>query len=133
MPRMEQTVEETVGPELDTPLTPLVQQSLRQACREYQMLDAQIKVLEAKRDVKKAQLGAIRDEAGVMSLLFEGFKVTLVGGVRKVQNVKKLIALGCKKEWLEEATDLKPSKPYEKISLPGAKERPYRGDSETDE
>lgn len=125
MPKLIQTAapvpEETVDPEVDTILTPTQQQAVRQVCREYQQLDAQIKVLEAKRDEKKARLGTLRDEAGVISLMFEGFKVTLVGGVRNVLNKKKLIALGCKASWLEEATEMKPSKAYEKISLPGQK------------
>lgn len=122
MPKLQQTVEPDLAPEPDTQLTPTQQTLMRQVCREYQQLDAQIKVLTEKRDAKKTRLGQIRDEAGVQSLQFEGWKVTLVGGLRKVLNKKKLIALGCRKEWLDEAEELKPSKPYEKITAPGQKE-----------
>lgn len=128
MPKITQTVAPEATVEADTTLTPAQQTLVRQTCREYQALDAQIKVLEAKRDTKKTQLGQIRDAAGVISLQFEGFKVTLVGGVRKVLNKKKLIALGCKKEWLEDAEELKPSKPYEKVTLPGQKVQNYGED-----
>ena len=123
MSRMEQTTIATVGPELDTTLTPTQQALVRQVCREYQHLDAQIKVLEHQRDQKKQRLGELREDAGVMSLQFEGWKVTLVAGVRKVLNKKTLYALGCKKEWYDEAEELKPSKPYVKVSAPGAKAR----------
>ncbi len=126
MPKTELTVEPEVT--VDTELLPAQAALLRQTCREYQTLDAQIKVLTEKRDAKKTVLGQIRDAAGVQSLQFEGWKVTLVGGVRKVLNKKRLFALGCKKEWLDEAEELKPSKPYEKITLPGMKERSYTED-----
>lgn len=128
MPKIEQTVVEE--PTVDTDLTPTQQTLMRQVCREYQQLDAQIKVLTEKRDAKKARLGELRDEAGVQSLQFEGWKVTLVGGLRKVLNKKKLIALGCRAEWLAEAEELKPNKPYEKISAPGQKERSYQSDED---
>ncbi len=126
MPKTEQTVEPEIT--VDTELLPAQAALLRQTCREYQTLDAQIKVLTEKRDGKKTVLGQIRDAAGVQSLQFEGWKVTLVGGVRKVLNRKRLFALGCKKEWLDEAEELKPSKPYEKISAPGQKDRSYGDD-----
>lgn len=134
MPKLTQTVapvpEGTVDQEVDTVLTPTQQQTVRQVCREYQQIDAQIKVLEARRDEKKARLGTLRDEAGVISLMFEGFKVTLVGGVRNVLNKKRLIALGCKKEWLDEATEAKTSKAYEKVTLPGQKAHAAGGDED---
>jgi hypothetical protein len=130
MPKLTQQIVEQAQPELDTELTPTQQAALRQTCREYQSLDAQIKVLEHKRDEKKARLGQLRDEAGVQSLSFEGWKVTLVGNVRKVLNKKRLIALGCRAEWLAEAEELKPSKPYEKVTAPGAKPPSYQSDED---
>ncbi len=123
MPKTEQTLVEEIT--VDTELQPAQAALLRQTCREYQTLDAQIKVLTEKRDGKKTVLGQIRDAAGVQSLQFEGWKVTLVGGVRKVLNKKRLYALGCKAEWLAEAEELKPSKPFEKVTPPGVKDRSY--------
>jgi hypothetical protein len=132
MPKLQQVVEPTEAPvvDVDTELTPTQAQQVRQACREYQALDAQIKVLEHRRDEKKGQLGALRDEVGVISLTFEGFKVTLVGGLRKVLNKKKLIALGCAKAWLDEATEDKVVKPYERVTLPGQRDRSTSDDDD---
>lgn len=124
MPKLTQTVvpEPETAPEVDTDLTPGQQLSIRQVCRDYQLLDQQIKQLEQQREAKKVRLGELRNEVGVISLFFEGFKVTLVGGVRQVLNKKRLIALGCKQAWLEEATEAKASKPYEKVTLPGQRD-----------
>ncbi len=121
MPKLTQAVATEPTVEQDTALTLSQAHLVRQVCLEYQHLDAQIKVLEHQRDDRKKRLGELRDEAGVVSMLFEGWKVTLVGGLRKVLNKKKLYALGCKKEWYDEAEELKPSKPYERVTPPGAK------------
>lgn len=126
MPKLQQSTNAAVAvedtPELDTTLTPSQQILVRQVCREYQQLDQRIKELEQQREAKKVRLGELRDEVGVVSMLFEGFKVTLVGGVRNVLNKKKLIAMGCKQAWLDDATEQKPSKAYDKITLPGQKD-----------
>lgn len=72
-------------------------------------------------EAQKGEIGLLREEAGVNTLELEGFKVTQICGTRKTLNSQKLIAMGVSTEMLEEATETKPNRPYEKISVPGEK------------
>lgn len=87
----------------------------------YQETRAELKAVEARLEAKKVEIGLLREEAGVTTLTIEGFKVTQITGLRKTLNPQKLIAMGVSTEMLEEATETKPNRPYEKISVPGEK------------
>ena len=120
MPRKTQTVEPVEQPTVE--LAPKVRLSLKRKMLEYEALHASIKALEKQLDAKKAEIGEIRDQLGEVSIEVDGYRVTLVGGTRRQLNKKKLIALGCAAAWIEEATEEKPTKAYEKITLPGQKD-----------
>lgn len=72
-------------------------------------------------EAQKGEIGLLREEAGVNTLELEGFKVTQICGTRKTLNHQKLIAMGVSTEMLEDATEVKPNKPYEKVTCPGEK------------
>lgn len=125
--RQSQTTQPDVDVEIKpfdaTTLAPKVQTTLRQRLLEYQRNSAQIKQLEAMQDNLKAQIGAIQEEVGEMSMTIDGFTVTLVAPTRSTLNKKKLIALGCAPAWLIDATDVTPTASYYKITQPGEKTR----------
>ena len=121
MPRIQQTTEPVE--EQTVELKPRVRAELKAAFLAYQSTQQQIKLLEGKLADIKASIGEIREESGAVALELDGFKVQLIAGTRKQLNHKRLIALGCAKAWIDEATEEVPTKPYEKVSLPGAKAR----------
>lgn len=94
---------------------------LMRSLRVYAQLRTEVKALEAAMDKCKVGIGAMREEAGVNSLSIEGFHVTVVNPMRSTLDKQKLIAMGVTTEMLEEATVVKPGRPYERISCPGDK------------
>ncbi len=106
------TVEQTAQ------LTTAQQVKLRKDLKLKAQLDQQIKELEAKKKSAVGRIDAVREEAGLDSFELDGFTVTLVAPVREVLDQKKLIALGCKVEWLQKATEKVPSTPYTKVTAP---------------
>jgi DUF4097 and DUF4098 domain-containing protein YvlB len=72
-------------------------------------------------DKEKALIGELRDEAEVLSLDFEGFKVTYVQGTSSKLDKKKFVALGGSLKMLENATVTTPKKAYELVTVPGEK------------
>lgn len=115
------TVTTTITEEVK--LRPSLKAKLLRELRTYAELRAQVKALELAMDKHKATIGGLREEAGVNSLALEGFHVTLVSPMRSTLDKMKLIAMGVTTEMLEEATTVKPGRPYEKISIPGEKSR----------
>lgn len=120
MPGLNTTVTTTTKEEVK--LKPAVRARLVKSLRVYADLRDQLKVIEAAMDKHKAEIGKIRDEAGVTALAIEGFKVTQVSNLRTTLDKKKLIEMGVTTEMLEEATTTKPGRPYEKITCPGQKD-----------
>jgi hypothetical protein len=106
----------TVGTEVQ--LEPKTRVALLKDLKLYEQKCAMIKKLEKEKDTLKAKIEGVREETGLDTFEIDGFNVTLVAPVRDVLNQKKLIALGCKTEWLEKATEKIPSTPYTKISVP---------------
>ena len=102
-------------------LKPRLKAKLLTKLKTYAEIRARFKAVEAEMEAQKAEIGLLREEAGVTTLSIEGFKVAQVSGVRKTLNQQKLIAMGVSTEMLEEATETKPNRPYEKISCPGEK------------
>src|SRR3981189_554713 len=97
-------------------LKPRLKAKLLTKLKAYADRRTRFKALEAEMEAQKGEIGLLREEAGVTTLTLEGFKVTQICGLRKTLDQQKLIAMGVSTEMLEEATDTKPNRPYEKIS-----------------
>lgn len=119
--KLDQRIETVEKPEIE--LAPKVRLALTQKFIEYAGLKQRVKELEVMMEGMKADIAAIREKEGVLTIAINGFRTTLVGGTRKKLNRKKLIALGCAAAWIEMATEETPTKEYEKISIPGEKDR----------
>lgn len=102
-------------------LRPALKVKLLKKLKVYAALRTQLKAIEAQMETEKAAIGVLREEAGVSTLALEGFKVTQVSNLRTSLNKMKLIEMGVTTEMLDEATETKPGKPYEKITCPGDK------------
>lgn len=103
-------------------IEPRLKRKLLTEFRAYAELKAQADAIKMAMDKHKAAIGRLREETGEQSLAIEGFKASYVQPVRSVLNHKKLIELGCAASWIEEATETKPSKAYEKVTIPGSGE-----------
>ncbi len=102
-------------------LKPALKAKLTKKLKVYAELHTQLKAVQAAMDKEKAEIGSLREEAGVTSLAIDGFKVTQVTNLRTTLDKLKLIEMGVTTEMLEEATVTKPGRPYEKITCPGEK------------
>ena len=87
--------------------------------RTYGALKEQRDAIDAAMNKHKEAIGQLRESTGENSIAIDGFKISLVMPVRKVLSHAKLIELGCAAAWIEEATESKPTRPYEKITVPG--------------
>ena len=99
-------------------LEPRLQRQLLQELRTYQGLKVQQDVLEQAIANKKANIGKLRERSGEKMLELEGYKISLVEPVRKELDKKRFVELGGSLAMLENATVSRPTKSYEKISLP---------------
>lgn len=115
----------TVTTTKEITLKPTTKRKLLTELKAYAALKKQQDEIDESMSVHKATIGELRESTGEDAIALDGFKVSLVSPVRKVLNHKKLIELGCAVAWIEEATESKPSKSYEKVSCPGEKEREY--------
>lgn len=101
-------------------IKPKTLQKLRLELKSYAGLKAQLDSIQTQMDEKKASIGELRESTGEDKLSIDGFSLALVQPIRQVLNHQKLIELGCAVAWIEEATESKPSTPYEKITVPKA-------------
>jgi hypothetical protein len=115
---LKQTTKATVTETRQVTIKPKTLLALRTALKGYAALKHTLDATQAAMDEKKATIGELRESTGEDALSIDGFSLALVQPVRKVLNQEKLIALGCAVAWIEESTELKPSKPYEKIVVP---------------
>ncbi len=99
-------------------IEPRIKRQLLTELRAYQALKTQIDTLTAQMDTRKAAVSAIREQIGEEKLAVDGYKVSHIQGTYEVLDKKKLVQLGCAMAWIEEATELKPKKAYDKISCP---------------
>lgn len=107
----------------ETVLSPALRRKLVAGLAAYARLSDEKKVLEAKIKHHVEQLGALRDEAGGMSVKIEGAgTVTLVAGTHKKFNPRKFTANGGDLTIYNNSFDEKPSKPYNRVTLPGTPE-----------
>src|ERR1035437_4818022 len=100
-------------------LSPQLKRQLLNELRAYQGLKSQQDALELAIDNKKANIGRLREKSGEKALELEGYKISLVEPVRKELDKKRFVELGWSLAMLENATVSRPTKSYEKISLPG--------------
>ncbi len=103
-------------------IKPKTLQKLKDELKAYGKLKVELEKIKAKMDAGKERIGELRESTGEDKLAVDGFSIALVQPVRAVLNHEKLIALGCAVSWIEEATEHKPTKPYEKITCPGEKD-----------
>src|ERR1035437_3365323 len=115
----------TVRTEQDIKLAPGVRRKLLTELKAYASIKAEIAVLEAKKEARKAVIAGIREDVGEQSIGIEGFLVTLVAGVRSKLVPAKLIAQGVTVAMIEAATVVRPNKPYVKVTCPGDKAVDY--------
>lgn len=100
-------------------LKPTLKKKLLAELQAYAKLHAQLKCIEAEMETRKTIIGSYREDAGVETLTLDGFHVTRVsGGTRGTLNKMKLLEMGITTEMLEDATDYKPVKPFEKVTCP---------------
>lgn len=98
-------------------IAPALLKKLRLQVAVYQKLAAEKKSIEAKMDAAKNAIEEVREQTDEISVNVDGTTITRVAPVRSVLNKTRLFALGCAPAWLNEAMELKPSKPYTKITL----------------
>jgi hypothetical protein len=103
-------------------IKPKTLQKLRAGLQVYANLKAQRDLIDGQMTALKGEIGELRESTGEDKLAVDGFSLALVQPVRKELNKAKLISLGCAAAWIEEATENKPTKPYEKITCPGGKD-----------
>lgn len=115
---LQQTTKPTTTVTRTVTIKPKTLQKLKLELKAYAGLKATLDATQAKMDAKKAEIGELRESTGEDTLTIDGFSLALVQPVRKVLNHEKLVALGCAVAWIEEATENKPSAPYEKITCP---------------
>src|ERR1035437_1257512 len=99
-------------------LSPQLKRQLLNELKAYQDLKIQLEALETYIAAKKANIGRLREKSGEKALELEGFKITLVEPVRKELDKMKFVELGGSLAMLENATVSRPTKSYERISLP---------------
>jgi len=99
-------------------LAPKTRVALLKDLRAHAKLKQQIKDLEAQAKALNDRVNAVREAERLDKFEIDGFSVTLVAPVREVLDKQKLVALGCKIEWLTKATEKVPTAPYCKITAP---------------
>lgn len=101
-------------------LKPALRTKLLRELREYEQLALQQHKLKLLLAQKKSIIGTLRNQTGEQSLSLEGYTVTLVAPLKSKLNKQRFVSLGGSLAMLEEATELKPAKPYDRISCPSA-------------
>jgi hypothetical protein len=103
-------------------LTPALKVKLRRELRLYLELKKLVEETQEEMNTLKAEVDAVRREAGLEVLNFEGFvQYATTGGTSKRLDRKKLIAQGVTPAMLEMATTEKPKKDSVTLRCPGEK------------
>lgn len=103
-------------------IEPKLKKQLLASLKEYQELKKLRDKINAQMDEQQTIIERSREVIGETKLALNGFRITRICGTHKVQDNKKLVQLGCAMAWIEEATEVKPKKPYTLISCPGEKD-----------
>lgn len=109
-------------------IKPTLRRKLLVELAQCQKLRAEMKALEAQLDKHKGKIEELRDETGYQSVSLEGFTVSLVAPLRSTLDKQRLIAQGVTMAQIENATVVKPTKPYTKITYPNEPDKGYAGE-----
>jgi len=112
----------TVSTTQEIKLAPAIRRKLLTEFRAYAAVKAQMATLQHALDKHKGVIAGLRDETGEQSLEIDGFRTTLVAPIRKKFSPKRFVANGGDLAIYNASIDEVPSRPYEKVSLPGAKD-----------
>lgn len=112
----------TVTTTKEIKLAPQLRRKLLTELRAYAELKEQAKAIEQAMKKHKQTLDELREKTGEKSVALEGFKITLVEPVRSYLDKEKLIEVGVTTAQIEEATIVKPGRPYAKVTVPGERE-----------
>ncbi len=122
MPRLAQTVTQTVTVEQKLTISPKQQLTLRK--HQLSIQRQRKKVKEAEADIEKS-VGEVEDilaELGVEELEFEGFRSKIVAGTRSVFDPDLFVKKGGNLAIYNAAKVDKPVKAYVKVTPPSEKE-----------
>jgi hypothetical protein len=100
-------------------LTPELEARLHSALTQYAGIREQIAMLEEVADEEKAKMQAILDEAGADKTTQDGYHVAIVRGTSSSLDKKRLIALGVSEAMIQQATVIKPKRPYLSVRKAG--------------
>lgn len=109
-------------------IEPKLKQRLKLDLVAYAELKALRDEIDEKLTERHMAIERCRGAIGEDTLAIDGFKVTRIYGTYESLNKKKLVELGCAMAWIEEATERRPKKAYNKISCPG--DRHHDSDSD---
>lgn len=106
-------------------LKPALRRQLLIELKAYAGLREQLKAIEGALDMHKATIGRLRADTGETSLSLEGFKITHVTPVRSTLDKKLLLLNGVTMAQITDSTVVKPTKAFDKITVPGEIEREF--------
>jgi DNA-directed RNA polymerase subunit L len=111
----------TVSTTEQVKISPKLLKQLRTELATFSSLKTDLKLIEARMDVSKAAIETIREETDQQTIQVDGYSITLVAPIRKKFNPKRFVALGGDLSIYNQAVEDVTSRPYTKISVPGAK------------
>lgn len=120
MPKLMSAPVATVSTTKEIRLEPKLRKKLVTELRAYDALHTQLKTIQHAMGVKKNAIEALRAETDEQSVGIEGFTVTLVAPIRHVFDPKTFVSNGGDLAIYNQSHIDVPSKPYTKISCPGA-------------
>lgn len=120
MPRPSTSVTTTTTTQVKIKLS--VKRQLLTKLKAYAELKVELDRIKEEMADLNTGVEELRESTGERTLALDGFKVTQVTGQRRKLNLQKLVAAGCSIEWYNEANEVKPSKPFTKITCPGEKD-----------
>ena len=103
-----------IAPQLDARL----EQQLRQEFKLYQILKLKQARVELEVEAKRARIEKLREESGLAAIDLDGFKSQRVEPNRRQFNQRKFITLGGDLTIYNDAHEVVPGTPYERITLP---------------
>lgn len=122
MPRITQTITQTIQVEQTVKLTPKQQVALRKELQAIQLRRKKIKQLESE---NKSSVGVVEDvlaDLGVEELEFEGFRSKIIAGTRKAFDKELFVRKGGSLKIYNEAFVEAPVAAYVKVTAPSEKD-----------
>lgn len=122
---------------LSTAVTTTVTEQVKISPKQKVQLRKALKLYAEQHQIEKAaalakksavsEVRRIREEIGVSTLEFEGYKASNVPNDRDYFDKQEFVKLGGILEHYNNAILKKPGTPYEKVTVPGAKSGPEEG------